>query len=349
MNPKLLRTKNCVICGKEFKGHVNKTTCSDECTKINNKNKLNSNLLKASLEKYPDGSDPYTYAECVVCGYRSQDISLHPKIHGMTIKEYETKYNISTKSQKVIDSMKGDKNPAFNHGGLYSPFSKKFVNYTDDKAIQDLRDKAELTKIQNNSSPKRTSYYTNKGYSEAEAIKLLSDSQATFSLALCIEKYGEVEGKARWDERQEKWLNTLDDKTDDEKREINRKKRPNIGLVSKQEQRLVDALSPHFNINQQFMLLKECGIKWYIYDIQYENKIIEYNGDVWHANPNIYSENDIPPFPNNTMTSKQLWNKDSEKVRTAINNGYKVLTIWEQDFIDNPTHTIERCIDFLKL
>ena len=48
-------------------------------------------------------------------------------------------------------------------------------------------------------------YWLDRGFSEEEAKEKVHKRQQTFSLEVCIEKYGEVEGRKRWQERQEKY------------------------------------------------------------------------------------------------------------------------------------------------
>lgn len=48
-------------------------------------------------------------------------------------------------------------------------------------------------------------YYVDKGMSEEDAQRALSERQRTFTLQKCIEKYGEDAGKIRWEDRQDKW------------------------------------------------------------------------------------------------------------------------------------------------
>ena len=69
-------------------------------------------------------------------------------------------------------------------------------------------------------------YYTTRGYSEDEAIELQSERQKTFSLEKCINKLGELDGTLRWSERQEKWQDTLNSKSDEEIQSINIRKNP---------------------------------------------------------------------------------------------------------------------------
>jgi len=55
----------------------------------------------------------------------------------------------------------------------------------------------------------RIEYWIKKGYSNDEAKKLLSERQSTFSLKKCIEKYGEVDGVKKFEDRQNKWISSL--------------------------------------------------------------------------------------------------------------------------------------------
>lgn len=117
--------------------------------------------------------------------------------------------------------------------GQMSPFSKGFVKYKN-KTTEEIE--AELLKQTENRYEKylnlpernctKIEYYTSRGYTLEEAKVALSERQSTFSLAKCIEKHGEVEGKKVWQARQDKWLATLDAKSDEEKAEINKKKSP---------------------------------------------------------------------------------------------------------------------------
>ncbi len=67
-------------------------------------------------------------------------------------------------------------------------------------------------------------FYLNKGMTEEEAKKALSTRQSTFSLDKCIEKYGIEEGTKKWKDRQDRWQATLNDKTEEEINDINRRK-----------------------------------------------------------------------------------------------------------------------------
>lgn len=67
-------------------------------------------------------------------------------------------------------------------------------------------------------------YWLKQGLSPEDAQKALRDRQSTFSLDRCIKKYGDEEGRKRWESRQSKWQSSLNNKSSDEKIIINLKK-----------------------------------------------------------------------------------------------------------------------------
>ena len=52
-------------------------------------------------------------------------------------------------------------------------------------------------------------YWLNLGYSEDESKKKIIERQTTFSKKICIDKYGEELGLKRWQDRQDKWIDSL--------------------------------------------------------------------------------------------------------------------------------------------
>lgn len=83
---------------------------------------------------------------------------------------------------------------------------------------------------------------------------------------------------------------------------------------------------------------------YYKYDILLDNnKIIEINGDKWHANPLFYKQNDILDFFGNENIANNIWEKDRLKIQCAINNNYKVLVLWENE-INNKFEKIKKDI-----
>ncbi len=206
--------------------------------------------------------------------------------------------------------------------------------------------------------PTKIEYWLEKGYSDEEAKVKLKERQTTFSKEVCIEKYGEKEGIKVWLERQEKWMNTMDSKTDEEKIEINRKKLFNNSGYSKVSQELFwlvydsyDSFKNndvHFEeLNSEIIRYDKKNKKHYRYDyIDFSlKKCIEFNGDYWHCNPIKYNEDYNHPIMN--ISAKEIWNKDKLKIKWLENRGYSVLTIWESEYRKDPETTLQKCLNFL--
>ena len=62
-----------------------------------------------------------------------------------------------------------------------------------------------------------------------------------------------------------------------------------------------------------------------------------------------YKPDDMPhPYHKKEgYTSKEIWEKDAEKIRVAEEEGFKVLVIWDSEFKKNKKETIEKCLNFL--
>jgi hypothetical protein len=203
-------------------------------------------------------------------------------------------------------------------------------------------------------------YYIERGYSEEQSLELLSERQTTFSKEICIEKYGEKEGLRIWEERQDKWLKTMDSKTEEEKIEINKKKLFNNSGYSKISNELFDCVFSHLNIKMKNKSYYQNNNGELIrYDQEYKrcyrldftntisNKCIEFNGDFWHCNPAKYNEN----YTHNILkrSAKEIWEYDNQKNNFIKDKlGFDLLIIWESDYRKNKKETIQKCIDFLK-
>jgi hypothetical protein len=198
-------------------------------------------------------------------------------------------------------------------------------------------------------SPRSIEYWVNKGFSIDESKNKVSESQNKFSLLKCIEKYGEVGGKKIFTERQNKWQESLT-------------KNGNIKMgYSKISQELFYNILETYEIgykdkikfathNGEFKLDNPSG-GVYIYDFidVINKKIIEYNGDMYHANPKKYKKTDTPHPYRKNKTSLEIWELDKNKLTTAKNNGYDVLVIWDSEYRwGSKEKVIKKCIKFLK-
>ncbi|MFW6029239.1 MAG: hypothetical protein ACOCRO_03195 [Halanaerobiales bacterium] len=130
-------------------------------------------------------------------------------VHGVSLSEYMNKFNLTKKDvhhhsylDGISERVKGDNNPGYNHGGKYSPFSKKFIKYkskSNNEKERLVKDKFKSRKLRSpENNPCKMEYYLKfTNGNKKEANKLYKEKQATFSLKKCIEKYGEKEGHKR--------------------------------------------------------------------------------------------------------------------------------------------------------
>jgi len=188
--------------------------------------------VEKSHKKFQDKEPVTDYVECKFCGLRSGDLARHyQKVHGLNKSQYA---KLPVKKSSTIDKMKGKNNPSYDHGGRYSPMSKKFVKYQgmNEKDVEDsilnIYEKCTQSRKENNSNNTTLDYYLSKGMSPEEAREALSERQATFSIDKCIKRHGEEKGLEIWGNRQEKWLGTLNSKTDEEKDKLYKKRVSNF-------------------------------------------------------------------------------------------------------------------------
>lgn len=196
--------------------------------------------------------------------------------------------------------------------------------------------------------PSNAEYWINKGYSESESKKLVKKSQTTFSKEICVEKYGYEKGIEIFNERIKKWLNSLKDNDN-----------IFIGYSTISQELFAEIFKRFKNRNfkyalngGEFKIKKESG-GYYFYDFaDIDNKlIIEYNGDMYHANQSIYNESDNPhPFRKN-LKSSDIWEKDKLKFEVAKKEGFDILIICDSEYRykgeKNKELVIEKCLNFL--
>jgi hypothetical protein len=66
---------------------------------------------------------------------------------------------------------------------------------------------------------------------------------------------------------------------------------------------------------------------------------VEFNGDIWHANPSKYNPNDKPfPFQKD-YTAQYIWDKDKVKNDFLKTKLKKLIIIWESDLYKDGINT----------
>lgn len=82
-------------------------------------------------------------------------------------------------------------------------------------------------------------------------------------------------------------------------------------------------------------------------DYCYKNKVIEFYGDYWHANPEIYKKDDLIKMNNKKMIASDKWILDKKRIDALKELGYDVKIIWERDYLKNKEQIIQECKQFL--
>jgi len=75
-------------------------------------------------------------------------------------------------------------------------------------------------------------------------------------------------------------------------------------------------------------------------------KIIEFNGDKFHANPELYKAYDIP-LSFLKLQASEIWKNEKIKLDKARKNGYSIKVIWESEYLKNKEAVILDCINFI--
>ena len=179
-------------------------------------------------------------------------------------------------------------------------------------------------------------YYINKGMTIEEAEKALKERQNTVSLKSFQRKYGEEEGLKRFNDRNKKWQDTLNNKPEEEKQRLYEARiagfrKASSNSISIEETSILNLLEEKYNIKIERQIGLDYQGKIYLFDGKYKDVIIEFNGDYWHCNPLKYESSFVHPTRN--CTAKDIWNYDYFKCNTVAQN-YRVFIIWENELND---------------
>ena len=302
--------RTCKKCGVDISDlHFNAKYCKKCTTDVHATFDEKAKLDPNFLNDKIEGVD---YVTCVICGYRSGSLQAHLRYkHNLTPREYRKQYNAEPFSEKHLEEKReqwsGEKNPGFNHGGKLSPWSYKNPSKSKEE-IDSCKAKTIEAILKSENLNTRIEYWLKVTNGDKElAQELLSKRQRTFLKRL------EKDRRA----------------------------------ISASERQLFSELIKYFPGLKQQIEVSASKRKYYFFDMGLGNKLIEYNGDYWHANPIKYKENDILQYPGGKKAAKDVWKINECKINCAQNQGYDVLVIWETDFIKNKSTVIEKCRSFL--
>jgi hypothetical protein len=180
-------------------------------------------------------------------------------------------------------------------------------------------------------------YYIDQ-YGEVEGLAKLRKCKDNCSIEYYIEKFGEELGSEKYANRCKRTTETTRNSYSGvSKIMFDAIKETITDLYYYAENEITWALSEGDGINQRAMRP----------DLFYNGKVIEFNGDAFHANPLLYEESDSPHPFKKELTSLDIWELDEQRYRYYRKNGFPYLVIWEKEFRENMEGTIEKCIQFL--
>lgn len=317
--------------------------------------KNNKSKIEYYQTHYPDLSpeEQYTMWHNFNCSRNAQSITFYerkyPELsheeHLKMLEEYKKKYLAKRKSWTGANNCNSKENTSEQQRRGRSPrciefYQRKYPDKTAEEQEQMLKDYFEKNRLKIKNSIKDTNleYYLNQGMSEDEAKLTLKERQSTFSLKRCIEKYGEEKGIKVFNERQKKWNKNLHKNFLEEG--------DGRSFQSKFANTIIDEICKYLNIEipkkEKYISNGEYN---FAYDFAFGKKIIEFQGDYWHCNPDKYSADYYSARLQ--CTAQDIWNKDKRKLQCAEQHGYTVLYIWEAEFQNDKHETIKKCIEFL--
>lgn len=185
------------------------------------------------------------------------------------------------------------------------------------------------------------SYKKEKYGWDEEKFKEYNKSRSV-TLDNLINKYGEEDGIKKWDNYCEKQryscsLEYFKEKYGELGEEKFNKFSNNRSIFwgySKMSEELFELIIKKINKNWTYYYsINEYKIKSYLLDFYIKEKdiCIEFNGDIWHANPLIFKDNDNPNPFNKDLTSKDIWEKDEKRINEIKKYIKNVFIIWEND------------------
>jgi len=175
-------------------------------------------------------------------------------------------------------------------------------------------------------------YWIKKGYCHEMAVIKVKESQTQNGLIWYIKKYGEEKGQAKFNARVNKWNLQM--------AKLHRG-------VSQVATELFTAIDP-LRIGKFGDEETTVRAKNKIYRVDYyrkeSRKIIEFNGEYWHADSKKYLSSDLIKG----KTAQQIWDNDVKKLDALRKNGFAVLVIKEADYYADKDKVINECREFLK-
>lgn len=210
-------------------------------------------------------------------------------------------------------------------------------------------------------------------YGKKEGLSKYYNDRA-MTLQMCIKRHGIEKGTVMWNEycerqrytcSKEYFIKTYGQKIGIPKYENYVEKRKNnifqlqecSNTFSRVSQDLFMDLESKLNDNDEIYYNnknKEYVIKYksYCYFLDFYDKtkniVIEFNGDYWHCNPNIYEGHEQIQHRGKFTTPIQIWNKDKIRKKNICKqlNSPTYIVVWESDYRKDKKGTIDKLLKY---
>lgn len=175
-------------------------------------------------------------------------------------------------------------------------------------------------------------YWLLRGYSEDDARQKVAERQTTFSLDICVKKYGQADGLRRWAERQEKWHKSF------KKQNYSKISQELFWKIAKHLSSLDDVYFAQLDImknvdtsgsNHELRLKLDRVVLPDFIDVR-QKKIIEFDGSYWHG-----------------VVGRGNKRRDIERDAMYTKYGYTIMRVDERDFKSDPDGVVVKCLNFL--
>jgi hypothetical protein len=77
-------------------------------------------------------------------------------------------------------------------------------------------------------------------------------------------------------------------------------------------------------------------------------KVIEFYGDYFHGNPELYDKDKIIGSKYKHFRVEDAWKKDLDRINLIKNEGYDILIIWENDYKKDKEKIKNKCVEWIK-
>lgn len=141
-----------------------------------------------------------------------------------------------------------------------------------------------------------------------------------------IEKYGEIDGRSKYLEMR-----------------TSRGCKFGVSPISQELFKSIkhEGREYYAELNHEYFLITKCGYFYIDYVNKDRMKAVEFNGDMFHANPKIFKKDDRPNPFDKSKTSEDIWKYEEIKMKAIREAGFEILVIWEKDYIQNKNLVVE--------